>query len=72
MRVVIVGGGIAAAYLANNLKKKNAALDVTILSDEKHLPYDRIHLCSLVDNTQDVDEISLSLDPTIRVELNQK
>ncbi|OIP54631.1 MAG: hyaluronate lyase [Helicobacteraceae bacterium CG2_30_36_10] len=72
MRIVIVGGGIVAVYLANNLKKQNAALDVTILSDEKHPPYDRIHLCSLVDNTQEIDEISLPLDPTIRLELNQK
>jgi quinone-reactive Ni/Fe-hydrogenase small subunit len=72
MRVVIVGGGIAAVYLANNLKKQNGSLDVTILSDEKHPPYDRIHLCSLVDNTQDMDEISLPLDPTVRLELNQK
>jgi len=72
MRVIIVGGGIAAVYLANNLKKQNGSLDVTILSDEKHPPYDRIHLCSLVDNTQEIDEISLPLEPTVRLELGQK
>ncbi len=72
MRVVIIGGGIAAVYLANNLKKQNYGLDVTILSDEKHPPYDRIHLCNLVDNTQNIDDISLPLDPTVRLELNQK
>ena len=72
MRVVIVGGGIAAVYLANNLKKQNSSLEVTVVSDETHAPYDRIHLCRLVDESQSVDEISLHLDPTVQLELNQK
>ena len=70
MRVVIVGGGIAAVYLANNLKKQDSSLEVTILSDEKHAPYDRIHLCRLIDESQDESEISLPLDPTVQLELN--
>ena len=72
MRVVIVGGGIAAVYLANNLKKQSSALEVTILSDEKYSPYDRIHLCRLVDGSEDTNGISLQLDPTVKLELNQK
>jgi quinone-reactive Ni/Fe-hydrogenase small subunit len=72
MRVVIVGGGIAAVYLANNLKKQNSALEVTIISDEKYPPYDRIHLCRLVDSENDSTHISLPLDPTVKLELNQK
>ncbi len=72
MRVVIVGGGIAAVYLANNLKKQDSSLEVTILSDEMYKPYDRIHLCRLVDGSLDVDAISLHLDPTVKLELNQK
>ena len=72
MRVVIVGGGIAAVYLANNLKKQDSAVEVSIISDEKHPPYDRIHLCSLVDNSEDIGGISLPLDPTVRLELGQK
>jgi quinone-reactive Ni/Fe-hydrogenase small subunit len=72
MRVVIVGGGIAAVYLANNLKKQDSLMDVTIVSDEKHPPYDRIHLCRLVDDSQDESGISLALDPTIKLELNHK
>ena len=72
MRVVIVGGGIAAVYLANNLKKQNSSLEVTVLSDENHKPYDRIHLCRLVDNSQTTDGISLQLDPMVKLELNQK
>ena len=50
MRAVIVGGGIAAAYLANNIKKQDSSVEVLILSDEKYPPYDRIHLCRLVDD----------------------
>jgi quinone-reactive Ni/Fe-hydrogenase small subunit len=72
MRVVIVGGGIAAVYLANNLKKQNSSLEVTIVSDEKHPPYDRIHLCRLVDDKENIGGISLPLDPTVQLELNQK
>ncbi len=71
MRIVIIGGGIAAAYLANNLKKANTSLDVTILSKEAYAPYDRIHLCRLLDTTRSIDEISLYIDPTVNLELNQ-
>ncbi len=71
MRVVIVGGGIAAVYLANNLKKQSSSLEVTILSDENHHPYDRIHLCRLVDGSENTNTISLPLDPTVKLELNQ-
>ena len=72
MRIVIIGGGIAATYLANNLKKQNSSLEVTILSDEKYPPYDRIHLCRLVDGSETTEGISLQLDPMVKLELNQK
>jgi len=71
MRIIIVGGGIAAVYLANNLKKRDSNLEILILSDEKYPPYDRIHLCRLLDDTEDVESISLTLNPSIRLELNQ-
>ncbi len=72
MRVVIVGGGIAAVYLANNIKKQDSSVEVLILSDEQYPPYDRIHLCQLVDGQSDIGDIRLPLDPTVRLELNQK
>ncbi len=72
MRIVIIGGGIAAVYLANNLKKQNSLLEITVISDEKYSPYDRIHLCRLVDSSANVEDISLHLDPTVNLELNQK
>jgi len=72
MRIVIVGGGIAATYLANNIKKTDSSVEVLVLSDEKYPPYDRIHLCRLVDEKEDVEGIKLPLDPTVQLELNQK
>ena len=72
MRVVIVGGGIAAVYLANNIKKQDSSVEVVVVSDEKYPPYDRIHLCRLVDDKESTDRISLPLDPTVKLELSQK
>jgi quinone-reactive Ni/Fe-hydrogenase small subunit len=72
MRIVIVGGGIASVYLANRLKKENSFLDIMIVSEEEHPPYDRIHLCRLVDGSSSIDDISLPIEQTVRVELNQK
>ena len=72
MRIVIIGGGISAVYLANNLKKQDASLEITILSDEGHRPYDRIHLCRLVNSSATLKDISLILDPMIKLELSQK
>ena len=72
MRVVIIGGGISAVYLANNLRKQDTSLDIMIVSDEEYLPYDRIHLCRLVDKSKTINDISLPLDPLVKLELNQK
>jgi len=72
MRIVIVGGGIAAVYLANNIKKQDRSVDVLIVSDEKYPPYDRIHLCRLVDEQENTQGISLPLDPTVQLELEQQ
>lgn len=72
MRVVIIGGGISAVYLANNLKKQDALIEVLILSEEQYPPYDRIHLCRLVDDKEEMQGIALPLEPTVKLELNQK
>jgi len=72
MRIVIVGAGIAATYLANHLKNQNSSLDIIILSDEDTPPYDRIHLCNLLENIKHIQEIKLHLNISIKVQLNQK
>ncbi|WP_295052138.1 hydrogenase small subunit [Sulfuricurvum sp.] len=72
MRIVIVGGGIAAVYIANTLMEQESRSEVVIVSDEEHPPYDRIHLCKLVDDCKCVDSIALELHPAVGLELNQK
>jgi 3-phenylpropionate/trans-cinnamate dioxygenase ferredoxin reductase subunit len=39
--VVIVGGGLAAARTAEQLRRSEYTGPITIISDEEHLPYDR-------------------------------
>ncbi len=72
MRIVIIGGGIAAAYLANRIKKLDFNVDVLIVSEEAYLPYDRIHLCALVDKSAGMEDISLPVEPGVQIALNEK
>jgi len=72
VRIVIVGGGIAAVYIANTLMEQDSKSEIVIVSDEEHPPYDRIHLCKLVEDCKCVDSIELELNPAVRLELNQK
>ncbi len=71
MRIVIIGGGIAAVHTANAILEQQRDAEVLIVSEEKYAPYDRIHLCSLVDGSEDVEGILLDLSPAVRVELAQ-
>lgn len=43
-RVVVVGGGLAAAKTAESLRAKGFAGSITILAEERHLPYERPNL----------------------------
>ena len=70
MKIVIIGGGIAAVYIANQLLDKDPSVEVMIVSKEEFHPYDRIHLCSLVDQSCGVDDIYLELDNRVKEELN--
>jgi len=72
MRIVIIGGGIAAAYLANRIKDLAPKIKVLIISEEVVSPYDRIHLCSLVDKSATIEDISLNINPTVQIVLNEK
>ncbi len=72
MKIVIIGGGIAGTYLANGIKKNIPDTDVQILSDEAYMPYDRIHLCRLVNDSEMIEDISLTLESSVKINLNQK
>ncbi|MDM5270701.1 hydrogenase small subunit [Sulfurovum sp. zt1-1] len=72
MQIVIIGGGISAAYIANRIKEIAMDSEVHIISDESVAPYDRIHLCRLVDDEESPKSIALDLHPSVKVTLNQK
>ena len=46
--MVIVGGGLSATLVAEQLRKSEYAGPVVIVSDENHLPYDRPPLSKVV------------------------
>jgi len=70
MRIVIIGGGIAAAYIANSIKEQAEQYEVLIVSKEAYPPYDRIHLCSLLNGSASIEEIALKLPSGVELELN--
>ncbi|MFT7859677.1 MAG: hydrogenase small subunit [Sulfurimonas sp.] len=72
MRVVIIGAGIAGAHIANKLIQEDISLDIVLLSDEAYPSYDRIHLCRLIEESDDLNDIKISLHPKIKLELRQK
>ena len=71
MRVVIVGGGIVAGYIAKRLSEIDS-IDILILSKESFPPYDRIHLCALLDGSKCIEDISLELPSSVKLEQNQE
>ncbi|HEY2500341.1 MAG TPA: FAD-dependent oxidoreductase [Mycobacterium sp.] len=57
-RIVIVGGGLAAARTAEQLRRSEYTGGITIVSDEVHLPYDRPPLSKEV-LRKEVDDVAL-------------
>jgi NADPH-dependent 2,4-dienoyl-CoA reductase/sulfur reductase-like enzyme len=56
--IVIVGGGLAAARTAEQLRRSEYAGPITIVSDEEHLPYDRPPLSKEVLRSE-TDDVTL-------------
>lgn len=59
MRTVVVGAGMAAARLADDLVTRGHR--VTMLGDEPHAPYNRILLSAVLEGTHDERAIGLGL-----------
>jgi 3-phenylpropionate/trans-cinnamate dioxygenase ferredoxin reductase component len=57
-RIVIVGGGLAAARTAEQLRRSEFDGSITIVSDEVHLPYDRPPLSKQVLRSE-LDDVAL-------------
>jgi len=72
MRIVIVGGGIAAAYMANAFEEHSSQHEIVIVSKETNPPYDRIHLCSLVSGSANIGDIALKLPSNVKLELDSE
>ncbi|KRE95442.1 nitrite reductase [Nocardioides sp. Soil774] len=56
-RVVVVGGGMAAVRLAEQLV--GADVQLTVLADEPHAPYNRILLSAVLEGTHPADALTL-------------
>ncbi len=56
-RVVVVGGGMAAVRLAEQLV--GADVRLTVLADEPHAPYNRILLSAVLEGTHSADALTL-------------
>src|SRR5687768_6883604 len=56
-RVVVVGGGMAAVRLAEELV--GADVRLTVLADEQHAPYNRILLSAVLEGTHAADALTL-------------
>jgi 3-phenylpropionate/trans-cinnamate dioxygenase ferredoxin reductase subunit len=56
--IVIVGGGLAAARTAEQLRRSEYTGPITIVSDEDHLPYDRPPLSKEVLRSE-TDDVTL-------------
>jgi NAD(P)H-nitrite reductase large subunit len=58
-RIVIVGAGMAAARLADELATLIPAPDITLLGDEPHPPYNRILLSAVLEGTHDPEALAM-------------
>ena len=63
--IVIVGGGLAAARTAEQLRRSEYTGPITIVSDEDHLPYDRPPLSKEVLRAE-TDDVTLKLINPLR------
>ncbi|WP_036491231.1 MULTISPECIES: FAD-dependent oxidoreductase [Nocardioides] len=58
-RLVVIGGGMAAVRLVEELVSRSYAGSVTVLADEQHAPYNRILLSAVLEGTHSIDAITL-------------
>ncbi|PUA82113.1 FAD-dependent oxidoreductase [Nocardioides currus] len=58
-RLVVVGGGMAAVRLVEELTARSYDGSMTVLADEQQAPYNRILLSAVLEGTHGVDAITL-------------
>ncbi|MET8678546.1 FAD-dependent oxidoreductase [Streptomyces sp. NPDC004647] len=63
-RIAVVGGGMAAARLVQQLAAYGDALDVTVIGEEPHLPYNRVLLADVLAGRYSPDVVALPTPPS--------
>ena len=58
-RLVVIGGGMAAVRLVEELSARGYDGAVTVLADEDHAPYNRILLSAVLEGTHSPDALTL-------------
>ncbi len=58
-RIVVVGSGMAATRLVEELVARDTGDQITVLGDERHAPYNRILLSAVLEGTHPVDALTL-------------
>jgi assimilatory nitrate reductase electron transfer subunit len=65
-RVVVVGNGMAATRLVDELVAREAGLDVTVVGDEPGPAYNRVLLSAVLEGTHPEDEVALQDEAELR------
>lgn len=58
-RVVVVGNGMAGARLADELRRRDATLKITVIGEEPHPAYNRVLLSTVIGGGLGVDAVRL-------------
>ncbi|QPP08999.1 NAD(P)/FAD-dependent oxidoreductase [Streptomyces bathyalis] len=66
-RVVVIGGGMAGARLAQQLGAVGAPVDVTVIGEESHAPYNRVLLADVLAGQYPPEVITLPAGPARRL-----
>jgi assimilatory nitrate reductase electron transfer subunit len=66
-RVVVIGGGMAGARLAQQLGARDADVDVTVVGEEPHAPYNRVLLADVLAGQYAPEVIALPGSPARRL-----
>ncbi|WP_314172393.1 NAD(P)/FAD-dependent oxidoreductase [Streptomyces winkii] len=66
-RVVVIGGGMAGSRLAQQLGTADAGVDVTVVGEEPHAPYNRVLLADVLAGRYAPDVVTLPGSPARRL-----
>jgi assimilatory nitrate reductase electron transfer subunit len=64
-RVVIVGGGMAGARLAEEIRRRDERVAITVVGEERHPAYNRVLLSSVVAGSLRPDAVRLATAPGV-------